>query len=126
MAQVWRGRTYHITSGTSANPNKKHLFIILTEPNADDELLTVSLTSTITTDKTCIFAVDEHPFVTKESYVAYRFLEISKTSFFLSQADNRDENITDDLLNRICDGLSKSDFVEEQYLNFYEKSQKMS
>lgn len=126
MADIWRGRTYHIQSGTEANPNKKHLFIVLSEPDTDGLVLAVSLTSTIKTDKTCIIDIGEDPFITKKSYVAYNFLEIMKTSFFHSEESNRDTDASEHLLEKICDGITKSDFVKPQYLKFYKKNRNNS
>ena len=121
MANIWRGRTYHLPSGTLAAPDKKHLFVILTEPDHDGDILAVSLTSTIDKDQTCVLHKGDHPFINRVSYVNYYRLEIVNERFFLSQAHNKDEDMKDEILTNICDGLTISDFVEPQFIGFYIK-----
>lgn len=119
MTEVWRGRTYHLESGPSADPDRRHLFIVLTEPDDEGLVLVVSLTSTIDTDQTCIIEVGDHRFVSKTSYIAYYRLEKIKIRFLVSQDSNRDDDMKEFVLERICIGLEKSDFVEPRYLQFY-------
>ncbi|SRR6266568_716889 len=67
-------------------PHAEHLWIVLTNPDADGSILIVSVTTAYSNNKDCIDATvrlnkGEHPFLTKESsYIYYRGAMIKKVS----------------------------------------------
>ena len=69
-----KGSTLLIPSGTSSNPDGKHLFFILTNPCAGNQHLLVSATSVKPArahDPTCLLAAGAHPFIEHQSYIFY-------------------------------------------------------
>jgi hypothetical protein len=77
-----RRATLLIPSGPIDDPAKKHLYIVLNDPvGVDDEVLLVcicTIPSSQIYDGSCTLFPGEHPFVVKDSYVAYNFAQISK------------------------------------------------
>jgi hypothetical protein len=56
---------------------KQHLFIVLTNPNPDNKILIVNITSLKSwQDRTVMLNKGEHPFITETSCVFYREAEI--------------------------------------------------
>ena len=71
--------TLLIPSGPQGDQDRKHLFILLTDPHADQAgkncVLMVSLSTVrpgMPHDPTCILYAGDHPFVKHESYVVYQ------------------------------------------------------
>jgi len=130
--QPVRRATLLIPSGPAHDLDRKHLFIILTDPVADplnegkDSILLTSLSTLDAAypyDPTCILHPGDHPFVTRDSYVSYRdsrILETAKivngvTSGVFVVKDLMDSSIVD----RICDGLSISPHTTEKIKRFF-------
>jgi hypothetical protein len=130
--QPIRRATLLIPSGPAHDLDRKHLFIILTDPVADplnggkDSILLTSLSTLDTAyphDPTCILRPGDHPFVTRDSYVSYRdsrILETVKiingvTSGVFVTKDIMDSSIVD----RICNGLSISPHTAEKINRFF-------
>lgn len=99
-----RRATLLVPSGPENDPDRKHLFILLTDP-ADDgsgvkAVLMVSLSSIkqgLPYDASCILYPGDHPFVKKESFVVYqkaRIEEADKVLRFYLAATGRAENIS--------------------------------
>lgn len=90
--------TVLIPSGPSHDPNRKHLHVVCTDPDAKGDQLIVSICTKVNNlcDSACTIQSHEHPWLTKESYVFYRKAQIvAKTAldngvsakFFTVQAD---------------------------------------
>lgn len=77
-----RRATLLIPSGPSEDPEKKHLHIVLNDPfdnGKGDQVLIVSVCSIPSSniyDPSCSLFPGEHPFINKQSYVAYRFCSL--------------------------------------------------
>lgn len=71
---VARSSTLLIPSGPSHDPNRKHLFVVCTDPCPDGKQLVVCVASWVNDlcDGTCILQEHEHPFLTHQSYILYR------------------------------------------------------
>ena len=71
----YRKATLLIPSGPDHDPERHHLFVILTDPQPDSNtVLLVSLSTlrrALPHDATCVIAAGEHPFVRRNSYVFY-------------------------------------------------------
>jgi hypothetical protein len=69
-----KGCTLLIPSGTSENPESKHLFIVVTNLCAGNCHLLISA-STVKPhrahDPTCLLAPGDHPFIEQQSYIFY-------------------------------------------------------
>ena len=67
-----------VPSGPSHDPDRKHLHIVCTEPDANGDVVIVGIASYTgqRCDQTCILQPNEHPWLNRESYVIYRFAQI--------------------------------------------------
>jgi hypothetical protein len=67
-----------IPSGPSHDPDRMHLHVVCSDPDADGNQLIVSVCTKINNlcDGTCLLQKHEHSFLKAESYVFYRKAEI--------------------------------------------------
>lgn len=115
--------TVLIASGPAHDPDRKHLFIVLTEPLGEPpEVLLVSLSSVTDgspCDASCLIEVGEHQFVLHQSFVAYRFARIVRAEVLRSGVDSGKfvarEPVSEALYRRICDGLRASPHVAPKF-----------
>lgn len=122
--------TLLVPSGSHSNPDAKHLFAIVTDKCADDQHLLVSF-STIKEgrfhDPTCVVAAGSHKFITNNSYVNYRFARIERADHLTKCVDGwmftPNEDITEDLLARIQQGIVDSDFVAKRVFDYFAAQQ---
>lgn len=67
-------------------------------------------------DPACIAELGEHPFATARSYIAYRLARTDHADHLTKCIDGwlfrRKEDVTADLLLRICEGISRSEFIK--------------
>ncbi|OGS94739.1 MAG: hypothetical protein A3H31_02710 [Gallionellales bacterium RIFCSPLOWO2_02_FULL_57_47] len=130
--QPVRRATLLIPSGPAHDLDRKHLFVILTDPVADpfnggkNSILLTSLSTLDTAlphDPTCILHPGDHPFVARDSYVSYRDSRIIETAKIINGVasgvfvvkDLMDSRIVD----RICVGLSTSQQTAEKIKRFF-------
>lgn len=117
--QPVRRATLLIPSGPAHDRDRKHLFIILTDPVADpltggkDSVLLTSLSTLDTAlphDPTCILHSGDHPFVTRDSYVSYRTSRIQEAEKIINGVASgvlvEKEPMDSGIVERICDGLT--------------------
>jgi len=130
--QLVRRVTLLIPSGPAHDLDRKHLFIILTDPVADplngnkDSVLLTSVSTLETAlphDPTCILHPGDHPFVTRESYVSYRDSRILETAKIINGVSSgmfvAKELMDGNIVDRICDGLSTSQQTAEKIKRFF-------
>lgn len=116
--QPVRRATLLIPSGPAHDPDRKHLFIILTDPVADPvnsgrvSVLLISLSTleiALPHDPTCILRSGDHPFITRDSYVSYRTSRIQETVKIINGVASgvlvAKELMDSGIVDRICDGL---------------------
>lgn len=119
--------TVLIPSGPAHDPNRFHLFILLTDPVTEEKLvLIVSISSVkqgIWHDNTCILEIGDHKFITRQSWVDYRSTRIEPASklnkgvhegFFVPQG-----TIDTQVFQRICQGLFHSSHCKPKTRDFY-------
>jgi hypothetical protein len=124
--QLVRRATLLIPSGPAHDLDRKHLFIILTDPVADpvnggkSSLLLTSLSTLDTAlphDPTCILHPGDHPFVTRDSYVSYRDSRIVETAKIINGVETGVFVVKDlmdsRIVDRICDGLTSHQTPEK-------------
>ncbi len=124
--QPVRRATLLIPSGPAHDPNKKHLFIILTDPVADplngnkDSVLLTSLSTldaALPHDSTCILYPGDHPFVTRDSYVSYHTSRIQEAEKIINGVASGvlvvKEPMDSSIVDRICDGLDSHQTPEK-------------
>jgi hypothetical protein len=125
--------TVLIPSGPEGDENRKHLFILLTDPYRDEsgsnQVLLVSISTIrpgLPHDASCLLYPGDHEFVKTESYVLYqksrlenaeRLMQGVKNGLFVPQSP-----IDTSIFARICKGLEESRFTPAKHLNFYEKT----
>jgi len=103
--------------------SKAHLWVIATEPNAEDVFVIVSLTTLREAqDQTVVFRKDEHPFLKHDTCACYSLAE-SVTSVKLQQyLDDGQAKLHLDLaaplLSELLDGFVASDFTKNRIRDF--------
>lgn len=130
--QPVRRATLLIPSGPAHDPDRKHLFIILTDPVADpfngdkDSALLTSLSTldaALPHDPTCILHPGDHPFVTRDSYVSYRASRIIEATKIINGVQSGRFVVKDlmdsGIVERICDGLTTSQQTAEKIKRFF-------
>ena len=127
MFFVVRRATLLIPSGTVDDPERRHLFICLTDPvNEERDTLLVSVSSVrpgLPHDSTCRLFAGDHPFIRHDSFVAYRLMRIEPAAALERGVQNGvllpREILDGGLFARVCKGLTESRFVTPAILDFY-------
>lgn len=125
--------TLLIPSGPQEDETRKHLFILLTDPHADDAgnrcVLMVSLSTVrqgLPHDQTCILYSGDHPFVKHDSFVVYqkaRLEEVDKLLRGVNSGKLVPQTPMDGaILARICKGLEESRLTPPKLLHFYRQA----
>ncbi len=124
--------TLLIPSGPAHDADRKHLFILLTDPHPHQQtgvksVLLVSLSTlnkNLPHDKTCVLYPGDHPFVKVESYVVYQKARIEEAEKLMRGVDKglftpRDM-LDSEIFARVCYGLTQSRLTAPTILSFYE------
>lgn len=123
--------TLLIPSGPDHDPNRKHLFILLTDPvQAPDaglkEVLLVGVAKrnpNLPHDPTCILYPGDYPFITCESYVNYRYARIEEAGKLVTGVQKGllvpKGTIDGEIFARVCHGLTQSRHTAPRVLAFY-------
>lgn len=119
MFLPWPKATVLVVSGPNHDPNRKHLFVLLTHGLGEDErILMVSVStfdSALPCDTSCVIEAGEHPFVRHRSWIRYdrpkylpaaKILRAVESGVFIPR-----DPVSDALYERICDGLMRSPFA---------------
>lgn len=110
-----KGRTLLIPSGTANDPNRKHLFVTLTNGCANNQHLLVScctLRENGSHDPSCVVEAGAHPFIKARSFVLYarpahlHGVGITKCVGLANYIPR--EDCEQALLEKICEGLLAS------------------
>jgi hypothetical protein len=123
--------TLLIPSGPEHDPDRKHLFVLLTDPIKspgfqDKQVLLVNIATVpapLPYDATCIIQPAEHRFIKHESYVFYAKARIEAANALLRGVKSGQlipHDIMDQtLVQRISDGLLQSPHTSPKILRFY-------
>jgi len=125
--------TLLIASGPQDDQERKHLFILLTDPRSDEagkkSVLMVSLSTIkpgVPHDPSCILHAGDHPFVKRGSYVVYQKARLEEADKVLRGVKNGQfvplAPIDGAIFARICKGLEESRLTPAKLLNFYLKA----
>ena len=126
-----RKSTLLMPSGPAHDPDRKHLFVILTEPSQSPteqkEVLLVSISSANKNasnfDPTCILMPGDHPFIHRESFIDYRHAIIESRRELQSGVKSGDYVLKEPMklavVERICRGLENSPNTPDEILDFY-------
>ncbi len=125
-----RRATLLIPSGPPQDPDRMHLFILLTQPQADGRVLLTTVSSVprgLPHDGTCLLYRGDHPFIRHDSYVFYARSRIEAQSALLNGVNQgvfeAREAMEETLFARVCQGLTASRFTAPAIKTFYEASQ---
>lgn len=126
--------TLLIPSGPQGDLDRKHLFILMTDPYQNDAnsarfILMVSLSTIrngVPYDPTCILHSGDHPFIKHDSYVVYQKARLECAdkilrgvkSGQLTPYDPVDKNV----FARISKGIQESRLTSPKLLEFYFKA----
>lgn len=125
--------TLLIPSGSQDDPNRKHLFILITDPHDNEAgekcVLMVSISTIrpgVPHDPTCILYAGDHPFVKHDSYIVFQKARIEAADAVLRGVE-RGQLVPQDPMDsaifaRICKGLEESRLTPTKLLNFYLKA----
>ena len=123
--------TLLIPSGLANDPDRKHLFVLLTNPiEAPDfnekQVLLVNIASApngLPYDSTCILQPGDHRFIKHKSYVYYAKARIEAANALLRGVKSGQliaHNIMGQaIVQRICDCLQQSPHSTPRILRFY-------
>jgi len=111
-----RRTTLFLPSGPRSAPNQEHLFILLTDPiPPDNDVLVVNISSVnkdFYHDPTCLLYPGDHSFVTRKSYINYRYAEIRSATKLANGATKGTfkplEMVDEIIFARICKGVEDS------------------
>jgi hypothetical protein len=123
--------TLLIPSGPVNDPDRKHLFVLLTDPTEapgfqEKQVLLVNIATVpndLPYDSTCILHPGEHRFIKHESYVYYAKARIEAANALLRGVKSgqltHHEIMDQALVKRICDGLQHSPHTTPRILRFF-------
>ena len=125
--------TLLIPSGSASDQERKHLFVLLTDPQGDDEksrqVLMVSASTVkpgVRYDPTCLLYQGDHPFIRHKSYIAYQRARIELVMKVVNGVKAgvliQHETMDSAIFARICKGLEESRLTTPDILDFYRKS----
>lgn len=121
-----RRATLLIPSGPATDPDRLHLFILLTNAQPDDSMLLVSVSTVqanLPHDQTCLLYRGDHPFIRRDSFVVYSKARIElraklirgvNSGFFESR-----ESLDEAIFARVCHGVASSRFTPQGIKDFF-------
>jgi hypothetical protein len=124
--QPIRKATLLMPSGPASDPERLHLWIVLTDPCPMEANLIVSVSSIkegIYHDPSCVIEAGEHRRIKIPSYVEYRRARTIHSAALVAGERawlyHADEPITDDLFKRICDGLEQTEHIAPRLRRYF-------
>lgn len=127
MFFVVKRATLLIPSGPPSDPNKKHLFICLTDPaGVAKETLMVSVSTLhdgFPADETCRLFDGDHPFIKHKSFVDYRNARIIAAEKLVKGVNQglfiAMDTLESSVFARVCYGLTESPLTAPKFIEFY-------
>lgn len=123
-----RKGTFLIPSGTDADPNRRHLFVALTDPQGQDGRILLASFSTVTDryycEETCTLDPEDvgHPFITERSFIRYQKLRWETVddlrSGLRSGSIQQMQDLAEEVVASICQGVEDSPFAATKYKKF--------
>ncbi len=122
-----RKATLLVPSGPLHDPDRKHLFIVLSDPVTDEQVvLLVSISSVKPNrwnDEACLLYRGDHPFIKKESFVDYSSARIEPATKLTKAIDQGvfipREPISEVVFERICAGVMASRRTPKDIKRFF-------
>lgn len=114
------------TNRDSAGYINSHLLVVLLDPEERTNETIIVPVDTLRSpkhDTTTILEPGIHEFITKRSYINYRFAKVRSISFIENLQKEKKAKIKDSLdtkvVDKIVEGLRKSDYTPEEVLSMY-------
>lgn len=107
-------QTYLIVSGPPKDPNRRHLFIICTNPSEEGKVIAVPVQTIRDAphDPTVELEAHEHKFIKHPSFIAYyeaRVLDVVKIKRLIDKGDaKRHDDMNGQTFLRIRNGIERS------------------
>lgn len=124
----FRRATLLVPSGPAHDPERKHLFIILTDrcPEEDTVLMVdVCRIKDAYHDSTCTLNVGDHEFIRQPSFVNYRRARIEAANALIIGVERQvmvpKGTIAEDIFARICYGLLQSRHCAPKFQNYLKR-----
>lgn len=124
--EAGRGKTLLVPSGTTRNPDKKHLFVVATDASNNNQHLLVPICSIVANryhDPACKLGAGEHPFLRRDSYTAYNLCTVKHASQITKLVDSwfyrQKEDMPAHVLDKICRGIEISQFIPRYAKNYF-------
>jgi hypothetical protein len=126
--------TLLIPSGPQGDLDRKHLFILMTDPYQNEAnsplfILMVSLSTIrkgIPYDPACILHSGDHPFIKHDSYVVYQKARLEDADKILRGVKSGQltpyDPVDKDVFERISKGIHESRLTSPKLLEFYFKA----
>lgn len=119
-----------IPSGPASDPNRKHLFVCLTDAFGDDKETLIVSASTfragLPADQTCFLFPGDHDFIKHKSFIDYRNARITAASKLANGVKNglfvAMDTLDSSIFARVCYGLEQSPFTALRVLDFYQRA----
>ena len=109
-----------------SGPTGMHLHVILTDACQDGLHLRVPVSSIPKKgfhDPTCVIEPGEHSFIKRKSYVLYRLLTTTRAQHIVKCVKglvfNVKDHVSNDLNDRICDGVEDSTFSPKGMIDYF-------
>jgi len=127
----YRRATLLIPSGPAHDPERKHLFIVLTDPAqvlgyTEKQSLLVgvaTLQPDLPHDSTCLLHAGDHEFIRHRSYVHYARALIEPSQSILNGVKKGvlvpKALLVGEIFARVCKGLVESRFTPPKIMSFY-------
>jgi len=114
-----------VPSGPAHDPDKKHLFIVLTDPcpTAGDVLMVNVSSVRPGHDTACQLFVGDHPFIKRDSFIEYALARIELAQKIQNGVTNGAlaprADLDKAIFARVCHGLTVSRFVKPRVVAYY-------
>lgn len=124
-----RSGTLLIPSGTAHDPDRRHLHVICTDPDAQHQVLLVSITTWTNDlcDATCVLNPGCHEFIRKKSWAFYRKPRIETTSTLINGVKENifipKECLAASDFQRLCAGILTSPTTPRKTKAYYAATQ---
>lgn len=111
-----RKATLLVPSGPVEDPDRKHLFILLSDPVNDEKVVLMASISSVKPgrwcDNSCLLSPGDHPFINKDSFVDYARCRIESGQKLLNGVKKGllepREMVSQVVFERICAGVMAS------------------
>jgi hypothetical protein len=119
-----------VRSGPPEDPERKHLFIVLTDPQPPEKSVLLvgidSIKQGLPHDPTSLLYPDDHRFIKHASYVNYRYARVEPADKLARSVEqgrfDPQEPLDEAVFARVCRGLLESRSVSLKIRNFYENA----